>query len=606
MSLKEWIKWDYSDISDPNYRNELKANRELGIILFLVCIVDIICIILGVADVFKIDKKTELYILVGLTAFFAFSGFLFTFLTKGRQKYVKFALLFDLVLIVFLSNLFVPTYSVLFLALPPVCAARYADKKISIYTSVTTAVLLIITGFVGYYTNIEYDWNIIRGLVGKIDQLTYWDYTRPLLTYSITIKFLIFCIFAFMSVLSAVRTKQFTTEATETIVKEERINGELNLARELQEQMLPRQFPAFPSINNFEIYADMVPAKEIGGDMYDFFLIDDQHLGIVAADVSGKGVPASLFMGMTKILIKNMLVEEKNMEVAIAKVNDMLVADNPIDLFVTAWVGVVDLNNGQLTYINAGHNPPLLKHNGEIHYLKDKSGIALGYVSKRMYKQNILMLSPNDRLFVYTDGVTEATNINGQLYGEVRLKDYLLAHMDDKDDVVVKELLNELNKFQKDCEQFDDITMISFTFLQKMNRKNAKKEFVATVNNFSSVSEFIEETLDSFEVPLKVINQMNIAVEEIFTNIAKYGFAGQTNGKATIDITLADNTVTIRTFDNSPMFNPFNKKDPDISLGVEDRPIGGLGILMVKKLMDAVDYQYENNTNIITLVKKVG
>ena len=598
MSIKKWIKWDYSDIDDPNYKNELKANYALGIILLSMSIVGLICLILQGCNVFQLERHTEMVIFYAIAIFFSFTGFLIAFLTKGRKKYVKFALIFDLMIMAIILDMFLGYYAVLFLAVPLIGVSRYANKNNTLILAGTMAVLLLMNAFVAYFTNVELDANLVTN--GG-----YWGYTKSYLAFVFLPKLLLFSIITLFCTINSISTSNFTKDATASIQKEERINGELNLARDLQKNMLPSVFPPFPNVKNFDIYAAMEPAKEVGGDLYDFFLIDEQHLGMVIADVSGKGVPASLFMGMTKILIKNMISDYDNIGVAMAKVNDILVDGNSIGQFVTAWVGILDLFSGELTYVNAGHNPPVLMKKGAPTYLEDKSGMSLGVIAHKMYKKFSIKLEPTDRLFLYTDGVTEATDPNNVLYGEKRLLKFLKEHKKDDDTTLVNSLLNELATYHQNQEKADDITMVSMTFNSYLDKKNVRKEFVATVENFTAVSEFIEDTLCNFNVSLKYINQINIAVEEIFTNIAKYGFKGLDNGKATIDISFCNQIVTITTYDNSPKFDPFARKDPDITLGADDRPIGGLGLLMVKKLMDEVGYKYENNTNIITLVKKV-
>lgn len=610
MSIKEWIKWDFHEVEDPIYKNELKANRFLGVTLFFTGVVSLICLLLQSCNVFKIESRLEMVIFYSLLTFFSFSGCLLSYLTAGKKKYVKFFLLLDVIIIAVAADMFLAFYAVLVLAIPLLCVSRYADSRLCIKVALTLIVLILFDGFIAYYSNVEMDISLLNDATVKAyledpNSLKYWDYTVPVLLFSVIPKELLCILIGTVATINAVSTKHFTDDQISTIKKEQRITGELSLARDLQENMLPRVFPPFPNVKNFDIYANMIPAKEVGGDMYDFFLIDDQHLGLVIADVSGKGVPASLFMGMTKILVKNMLFQNKNLELAAASVNDMLCNDNPIGLFVTAWIGVLDLNNGELTFVNAGHNPPLLYQNKKLTFLKDKSGIAFGTVVKRMYKQYKIKLSKGDRLFLYTDGVTEATNVKDKLYGEDRLVKFLSNKLSCSDDEVVNSLLEDLNKFQEGREQFDDITMLSMTFNSYLEKKNVRKEFVATVENFAAVSEFIETTLEGFDISLKYINQINIAVEEIFTNIAKYGFKGETNGKATVDITFVNGIVTITTYDNSPKFDTFAAKEPDITLAAEDRQIGGLGILMVRRLMDEVSYKYENGMNVISLVKKV-
>ena len=243
--------------------------------------------------------------------------------------------------------------------------------------------------------------------------------------------------------------------------EKERINTELNVAKRIQEDMLPRRFPAFPERDEFDIYAMNIPAKEVGGDFYDFFLIDENHLAIVIADVSGKGVPAALFMVVAKTLIKDNAQLGKNPAEVFNAVNNHLCEGNDESMFVTAWMGILEIETGKFTYVNAGHNSPLLKRaNNEYTWLKSKPGFVLAGIDNIQYHQNAIALEPGDRVYLYTDGVTEASNCKDELFGDSRL----LQIMNDKKDLGLKELVSyvkrEVDDFVGEREQFDDITML--------------------------------------------------------------------------------------------------------------------------------------------------
>lgn len=259
-------------------------------------------------------------------------------------------------------------------------------------------------------------------------------------------------------------------ENLKTITAEkERINAELSLASDIQLNMLPCIFPAFPDHDEIDVYATMTPAKEVGGDFYDFFMIDEKHVAIVMADVSGKGVPAALFMVIAKTLIKNHAQLGLAVNDVFTNVNKLLCEGNDADLFVTAWLGILDLTNGRMTFVNAGHNPPLLCQNGKFQYLKAPAGFVLAGIDTFQYKQNEITLTPGDRIFLYTDGVTEATDLGQELYGEERLKNFMNQHAADSAKDVLHELKADIDEFVGEAPQFDDITMLMFDYIQKMN-----------------------------------------------------------------------------------------------------------------------------------------
>lgn len=251
--------------------------------------------------------------------------------------------------------------------------------------------------------------------------------------------------------------------------EKERINAELSLASSIQAHMLPCIFPAFPEHSEFDIYATMTPAKEVGGDFYDFFMVDNTHVAAVMADVSGKGVPAALFMVIAKTLIKNYAQSGIEPCEVFTTANRMLCDGNDAGLFVTAWMGVLDITSGKLTYVNAGHNPPLIRQNGgKFEYLRARPGFVLAGMETVKYRQNELMMNPGDRLYLYTDGITEATSSAKELYGEERLSAYLNGHADDTAEDILHGLKADIDSFVGEAPQFDDMTMLMLDFKKKV------------------------------------------------------------------------------------------------------------------------------------------
>ena len=250
--------------------------------------------------------------------------------------------------------------------------------------------------------------------------------------------------------------------------EKERIGAELNVATQIQADMLPRIFPAFPERKEFDIYATMDPAKEVGGDFYDFFLVDDDHLAVVIADVSGKGVPAALFMVIAKTLIKNHAQNRESPGSVFTQTNEQLCEGNDAGLFVTAWMGVLEISTGKFVYVNAGHNPPLLKRaGGQFEWLRSRPGFVLAGMEGIRYRENTLQLEPGDALYLYTDGVTEATNGSQELFGEERLQ----TALNEEPDLPVHRLLPKIkgciDTFVGEAEQFDDITMLGLHYMKR-------------------------------------------------------------------------------------------------------------------------------------------
>ncbi|MBQ3356132.1 MAG: SpoIIE family protein phosphatase [Oscillospiraceae bacterium] len=264
------------------------------------------------------------------------------------------------------------------------------------------------------------------------------------------------------------RTREYITQITQITAEKERIGTELALATQIQADMLPNIFPAFPDRPEFDVYASMDPAKEVGGDFYDFFLIDETHLGLVMADVSGKGVPAALFMMIAKTLVQNNAMAGKGPAEVLRAVNDQICANNREEMFVTVWLGILDLSTGLLTCANAGHEYPALKQpGGSFALYKDKHGFVIGGMEGIQYKEYDIQLEPGVKLFLYTDGVPEATNAENELFGTDRMLEALNTAQDKTPEVILKTVRSAVDGFVKDAEQFDDLTMLCLEFKRK-------------------------------------------------------------------------------------------------------------------------------------------
>ncbi|MGN0412249.1 MAG: SpoIIE family protein phosphatase [Lachnospiraceae bacterium] len=393
--------------------------------------------------------------------------------------------------------------------------------------------------------------------------------------------------------------------------EKERINAELTLASSIQAHMLPCIFPAFPEHDEFEVYATMTPAKEVGGDFYDFYMIDENHLGVVIADVSGKGVPAALFMVIAKTLIKNQAQMGLEVNDVFTVVNRLLCEGNDAGLFVTAWMGILDLTSGVLSFANAGHNPPLLKKkDGSFTYLNTRPGLVLAGMEGIKYRKNEITLDPGDRLFLYTDGVTEATNQDNRLYGTERLNQFLNEHSEENIKEILHGLKQNIEGFVGDAPQFDDITMLILDFKKHAAKAGdsamVEQTFPAEDTALHEALDFVKGELEKYNCPRKTILQITMSLEEIFVNIAHYAYPGD-KGEVKIGIAFDESgkEVVFRFVDQGTPFNPLEKPDPDVTAGADERQIGGLGIFMMKKMMDETAYCYENGRNILTMKKTI-
>lgn len=266
--------------------------------------------------------------------------------------------------------------------------------------------------------------------------------------------------------------ERYTQENIDLVAEQERINTEMNLARNIQTSTLPSRFPAFPERREFNLYASMTPAKEVGGDFYDYFLINDEYLALVIADVSGKGIPAALFMMTAKSLIRDQLIAGRDPAAALERVNAQLSEGNTSVMFVTVWLAVVELSTGKGFACNAGHEDPVFKHTGgDFELLQYKHDRFVGPWKKACYHNRPFELHAGDCIFVYTDGVPETRNEDGEMFGEGRLTETLNQHPNAEPEKLIRYVHDVVNHFAGNAEQFDDITMLCFQFYGAQGQK---------------------------------------------------------------------------------------------------------------------------------------
>ena len=383
-----------------------------------------------------------------------------------------------------------------------------------------------------------------------------------------------------------------------------RIDKELEYAKQIQLSALPTNYPKG---EEYEIYAQMIAAKEVGGDFYDFYKLDDNTVAFLVADVSGKGIPAAMFMMTAKTILKDLAESGLKANEIFTKANQKLCENNESGMFVTAWMGILDISSGKLQFANAGHNPPLLKKaDGSFEYLKTRAGFVLAGMEGIKYRVGETTLCAGDRLFLYTDGVTEATNVDNQLYGEHRLLEFMNKNLDLKATKLLPALKGSIDEFVGEAPQFDDITMLMVDYKRQKGEQVESKIFPAKTESLSDVISFVEQKLESYECSMKLQTTLCVAIEEVFVNVAKYAYKDG-NGSVEFNIFFDKETrlVTFQMIDSGTPFNPLDKADPDITLSAQDREIGGLGIFITKKTMDNVTYAYENGKNILTMVKKI-
>ncbi len=427
-----------------------------------------------------------------------------------------------------------------------------------------------------------------------------------------------------------------TVESLQTALLKvkEGFEREMGIARAIQEEALPRDFDLSRTAPGVGVFADMCAAREVGGDFYDFFPLatsdGSQRLAFVIADVSGKGVPAALFMMAAKAEIKNRLLSGAALADAVAEANEQLCADSHGNLFVTAFVAVLDCATGRVECVNAGHNPPLRRSNQSWSYVRERSGVFLGAFEGAPYQPFTLELAAGDELLLYTDGVTEAMNEHNEELGEERLLKVVNRAAGASPNDLVETVKRAVFAWEEGCEQSDDVTVLAIRYDGASDigeRESAKMgenskpvvhrlgtmhlEVPATTESLTHALEAIERHLETSGCPAKARNQIAVCVEELFVNVANYAYDDGTSiERRTVELQMESGPTedgksasTLIVTDAGRPFDPLAAADPSLASSIEDAGIGGLGIFMAKQIADDMTYERTDGLNVLKLVK---
>lgn len=379
--------------------------------------------------------------------------------------------------------------------------------------------------------------------------------------------------------------------------KKEKMENELKIASDIQMSMIPKTFPPFPERKDIDLSAALVPAKEVSGDLYDFF-IRDEKLFFCIGDVSGKGVPASLLMAVTRSLFRSVSAHNDNPQEIVSTMNNSLSDMNESNMFVTFICCVLDLKSGKMQYCNAGHNAPLILTD-KMSELPVNPNLPLGVLRYWEYTVQDVTLHYDDAIFLYTDGITEAENPNHELFGIERLKHTLSgrkaaqAHLDNVKRAVAG--------FVKEAPQSDDLTMLFFHYLNDSIQGSREITLENNINEIHKLEKFISKVADDAQLTESAKSCLNLAMEEAVTNAILY------SGSPTVEVTAqtGKDDITFTITDSGKPFDPTAVPDVDINKDALERPIGGLGIHLYMKIMDSVTYERRDNRNILTLTKKI-
>jgi sigma-B regulation protein RsbU (phosphoserine phosphatase) len=388
--------------------------------------------------------------------------------------------------------------------------------------------------------------------------------------------------------------------------QKDRMQGELDVGREIQMSMLPRQFP---ETGQCRVDAVLQPAREVGGDLYDVFEIGPDLLCFGVGDVSGKGVPAALFMAMAKVLIRSRAASDPSPASILTHLNEELGRDNEQCMFLTAWFGILNIRTGEVTFTNAGHNRPWIRgRDGSVRSCEEIHGPVIAAAEGLVYGESHLQLSPGDQLILYTDGVTEARSPDHELYTDERLERLLRDTPANNARDRVKSTVSSVWEFQADAEQADDVTVLVLEFLGTPDGSETHTLELALVGKLEEIDRCNAEFgkfAEAHALTAPDRRAVGVALDDLLNNVISYAYDDDAADHViSIRFDLHPDQLVIQVEDDGRPFNPFSTLRPDTSLGVEEREIGGLGIHLVRELMDEVAYTRPTDRNVVTLRKR--
>lgn len=616
---------DKSTFLKAYHQNEYDANRHMTFALSLTAIfLTVVWILYLIPGVFDVNQLTRLITCIALPIIIVI---LLTPLLFLKTKYLekpgyKYFLLITFLLVIAVLNILIPKHAMIAWALPIVITNHYYNPKLSITVFVITMVLMFFCIYVAMFLG-EYDPNLLTGSVdsdnlirtpidfevsftndpkGRYEFLTYLlehDINRFKTAFGFYFfpRALILTILFYICHRLNKRTNKLFVDEIEIGIKHSSQSKELEIAGEIQLSVLPE---SFKTTSDIEIIADLKPTKEVGGDFYDYYELDDSHIAILIGDVSGKGSPAAMFMMKTITCFKNFVNVNKTPSQIIMEVNRAVCEGNKNEMFVTCFLGILDIQTGILKYANAGHNPPIVGHNLHYQFLKCASGFVLGALQDIFVKDEEIKLDKGDLITLYTDGITEARNEKGDFFGN----DHLINLFNRREyDTLLEmhyELKDELDTFIGNADQADDITFLTLKY--KGGIVSYKEVVVAAKKeNLKDINALLDKLVKQYHLE-SLENKLNVVTDEVFSNIAKYAYE---NGEGDVYFRCSysvDKETLVLTFVDTG--KEFNQLDVDVELVDEsfmNKKEGGLGIHIVKNLVNKASYYHVNGKNILVL-----
>ena len=615
------------------YDNEADANRQMSFANAAAAIYMLVIWIFYLTGFFKTHSNITVILIniffpIGILVLFSPLLYALKFKKQLRRPNYKYFVLYSFVFVIAVLNVILPKHSAIAWALCIFMTNHYYNPKVGLVVFISVAIASLFAMFGGMFVG-EFDANLLFGneIMGTINTQEIFangpsarfEMLKKLydmgngffdLDYNRFLGSVVFYYFPRLVILVLVylvsralnkRTYHLLMNEINVNSEQQKTKTELEVAKEIQLATLPNEISTSRDI---EIVAELKAAKEVGGDFYDYFKIDDDHTAIVVGDISGKGIPAAMFMMKTITCFKNLVAPNKTPAQILKEVNATLFDNNRSQMFVTCFLAIINEKTGELKFANAGHNPPIIGSNEKFRYLKCNPGFILGGLKDAFVVDEKIMLQPGESITIYTDGITEARNAQGGFYGE----DRFLKFMNSREFTCVVEihhaLKDDLAKFTDNFEQSDDITVMTMQYSGDESFY-LEKSFDGKMENISGGLEVIEKFCDEHGMDIGFKNNLLVVADELYSNIVKYGYENKGGEVFTrLLYNKNKNEFVLTVIDRAPAFNQLEINNSPLDGDAKDHAIGGLGILIVKNIMSNCAYDRINGKNILVLKKK--
>ncbi|MBO7573413.1 MAG: SpoIIE family protein phosphatase [Bacilli bacterium] len=615
------------------YDNEADANKQMSFANAAAAVYMLVIWIFYLTRFFKYHSFITFILInvffpLGILTLLTPLLYAFKFKDRLRKPNYKYFVLYSFVFVITVLNVILPKHSAIAWALCILMTNHYYNPKVGRVVFIAVIIASLGATFGGMFVG-EFDANLLFGneimenvdthavfANGPADRLKMLNQLYAMgkgffdLDYNRYLGSVVFYYLPRLVILALVYlvSRALNKRTYKLLVSEIHVNNEqaktkteLEVAKEIQLATLPGEIATSKDI---EIVAELKAAKEVGGDFYDYFKIDDNHTAIVIGDISGKGVPAAMFMMKTITCFKNFVAPNKKPSQILKEVNATLYDNNHMNMFVTCFLAILDKRTGELEFANAGHNPPIIGSNFKYHYLKCNPGFVLGGLKDAFVVDEKITLGHGESITLYTDGVTEARNEKGGFYGEERF----LNFFNSRDFTCLVEvhhaLKDDIAKFTDNYEQSDDITVISLKY-QGEDCVYLEKSFDAKMENIPSALQVVEQFCDEQKVIADFKNNLLVVADELYSNIVKHGYNNQGGEVFTRLLFNKDkNEFVMTVIDRAHPFNQLEVNNSPVAGEAGKTQVGGLGILIVKKIMSQYAYDRINNKNILVLRKR--